>query len=468
MSPPSDSRPSDAGRPAPRLVLPAALGALSNLSATSEGSQARRAELDRPAEPILLFPAHRGRLLLPAVYASVVSTNEAPLESTGRITASDLDWQTWFAARNARGTEPFMRELAYPGPGFQHDDRHFAGVGRGLGANVLAYCIERGKPLPGRFATLGTDFYDAVGFRHDAHRFRDAKPPSVPETLIDYRHFAESAHFDPFERNVAEILTAATAHHESERARAKWHERLAAAVKAGAVTREEAPVIVMLCKLISVVDQSEILSTARSFYESYVRRSVLVAEWGERDDEPLADIEPARSADMCGPEFYDSIGSPEWHAEPWAEQIQWLVSEGAIDASALQAFELPEVETIRDRIPTEGPGYRAIYAGSNAVFDAFNADGTLTHEALIEIGTRATGENLIERGNARLVQMPDGDPEREGFALLLDAMARENTNPLSEVRLPMQVSLAALLGDEAVMPVSYELWQAAERANMGD
>lgn len=451
-SPPDGPLPSDAGKPAQRSVIRAVLGALSDLSATSAGSRARRAELARPEEPIPFIPTRGGRLLLPAAYASPVSMTKAPLESTGRITTSDLDWKTWFAARDARGTERFMCEIAYPGPGFQHDDRHFAGVGRGLGANVMAYCDERRKPLPGRFETLDIDFYDAVGFRHDAHRFRDAKPPSVPETLRDYSHFAESAHFDPFEHSVAEILTAATAHHESERARAKWHERLAAAVKAGEVSREEAPAIVMLCKLIAVVDQCEIVATARSFYESYVRRSVLMAEWGERDDKPIAGIEPAQSAHMCGPEFYDSIGSPAWHAEPWAGQIQWLATEGVIDAAALrEEFKLPDVETIRDRIPTEGPGYRAIYAGSVAVFDAFNVDSTLTHEALLEIGTLATEANLIERGRARLVQMPAGDTHRTGLAMLLGAMARENANPLSEARLRMQVLMADLLGDEAVM-----------------
>lgn len=207
----------------------------------------------------------RGSMALPSTYASFASITYPPLEPTGRKTTTPHDWATWFPPQGARGTQYLMDLFNYKGPGFQHDDRHFAGVGRGLGANVRAYNDEHGA-LPGRLASLSDDFYCAVGFRHDAHRFRDiATPPFVPATLNDYEHLARSAYFDAFEYAVAKVLTAATAHHPLEREGAKWHEMLAEAVAEGQIKRDEAAAIVMLCKMMAVVDQAEIVCTARSF-----------------------------------------------------------------------------------------------------------------------------------------------------------------------------------------------------------
>lgn len=345
--------------------------------------------------------------------------------------------------------------MGYEGPGFQHDAQHCAGVGRAAGANFLAYCAALGEPFPGRLASLGLDFYEAVGYRHDWNVGSDRKPPFVPHTLQRYGHAARNAHFDPFELRVAKIFTAGTAHHASERERAKWYEMLGDAVKAGDVSREEAAAMVMQCQMFAVVDQNEIVCTARSFHESYVRRSLLVGEWGERDDEPLAKIEPATSAQMCSLEYYDDIGSAAWHKRFWDEGIQYLLREDLVDRPTLARFKLPDVQTIRDRIPTEGPGYRAIYAGSIAVVEAFDADRTLTHGQLIEIGTRATDADLIGRGTERLARMSAEDPRRDELALLLEAMKCVDANPLSPGRLHMQVSMADMLGDEAIMTVEY-------------
>ena len=412
-----------------------------------------------------LYPASGGRLPLPAAYTSKISLSQAPLESTGRPTTSNAHWTTGFAARAPECAGLFMREIRYRGPGFQHDPRHYSGVGRGVAANLWAYCRARGKPFPGRLGSVGLDFYEAVGYRHDWNFDSDRKPPFVPNTLRDYDdQAAVNAHFDSFELLAAKIKTAATAHHASERAGAKWYEMLGEAVEKGKVTREEATAMVMQCQMYAVVDQSEILCTARSFHESYARLSLLVAEWGERDDEPRATIAPAMSAMMCDTEFYDDVGSPEWHEKFFAEGIAYLSTRGLIDPEALEReFKLPDVQTIRDRIPTEGPGFQAMYAGNIAVFDAFEADPTLTHEQLIEIGTRAVDANLIARGAERLAQISAEEPHRaEGIALLLEAMKHADEDPLSKTRLQMQVSMAAMLGDEAVMPINYEDWMAGE------
>ena len=195
-----------------------------------------------------------------------------------------------------------------------------------------------------------------------------------------------------------------------------------------------------------------------------MRLSLLVAEWGERDDEPLAKIEPERSAGMCSPDYYDDVGSADWHARFWDEGVEYLSKKGLIDKQALEdEFPLPDVQTIRNRVPTEGPGFRAIYAGSVAAFEAFEADPTLTHEQLIEIGTRAVDADLILRGTERLAQISAEEPHRaRGLALLLDAMKRDERGPLSKTRLHMQVSMAAMLEDEAVMPISFDDWMAGE------
>ncbi|MET3234393.1 UNVERIFIED_ORG: hypothetical protein ABIC54_006615 [Burkholderia sp. 1263] len=181
-------------------------------------------------------------------YASPISLDRPPVEPiTGRPTATVKDWRSWFPAQGAGGTAEFLAGLQRDSgevPGFQHDERHFAGVGRGLAANVKAYVDEHG-PLPGRLAGLDEDFYCAVRFTHDAHRLRErGTPPFVGATLKDYKHLSDSAGFNRFERKIAEILTAATAHSPAERAEVKWHEMLADAVNEGIVTREEAPAVV--------------------------------------------------------------------------------------------------------------------------------------------------------------------------------------------------------------------------------
>ena len=455
--------------PESRVARGAWLSALPHFRGTSKGALARRAELGKPVR-FHLYPTSGDRLPLPAAYASRISLSRAPLESTGRPTTDDAHWATGFAARAPACAGLFKREVEYQGPGFQHDPQHFAGVGRGVGANLWAFCRARGKRFPGRLGTVGLDFYEAVGYRHDWNFGSDRKPPSVPNTLRDYdKQAARNAHFDSFELLAAKIKTAATAHHVSERAQAKWYKMLGDAVEEGEVSREEATAMVMQCQMYAVVDQSEILCTARSFHESYARLSLLMAEWGERDDEPLAKIEPAKSASMCKSDFYDDVGSPDWHERFFAEGIAYLSDRELIDKKTLEKeFKLPDVQTIRDRIPTEGPGFRAIYAGSVAVFDAFEADQTLTHEQLIEIGTRAVDANLIQRGTERLAQISAEKPHHAaGLALLLDAMKRFDGDPLSKTRLQMQVSMATMLGDEAVMPVSYEAWMAAEAVSAG-
>ncbi|NRO97770.1 hypothetical protein GWC77_17755 [Paraburkholderia sp. NMBU_R16] len=459
--PPGDTASKEVIKPGSPAGRPAALSELPHFRGMSQGALARRAQLTGPVR-IDLFPASGGRPPLPAAYASKVSLSRAPLESTGRKTTGDAHWATGFAARAPECAASFMSDVRYEGPGFQHDPQHYAGVGRGAGANFLAYCAALGEPFPGRLGRLGLDFYEAVGYRHDWNVGSDRKPPFLPHTLQHYEHAARNAHFDPFERLVAKIYTAATAHHESERVRAKWYKLLGDAVKAGDVNREEAAAMLLQCQMFAVVDQNEILATARSFHQSYVRLSLLVGEWGERDDTPLARIDPATSAQMCGPEYYDDIGSAAWHARFWDEGIQYLLKDKLVDEPTLAKFKLPDVQTIRDRIPTEGPGYRAIYAGNIAVFNAFEADATLTHEQLIEIGTRAVDANLIGRGTERLAQMSPEDPQREGLVLLLEAMQRADAEPLSEARLQMQVSMAAMLGDEAIMPVKYEDWVGKE------
>ncbi|CAN7496884.1 hypothetical protein LJR230_003317 [Trinickia sp. LjRoot230] len=394
----------------------------------------------------------RGSMALPSTYASFASITYPPLEPTGRKTTTPHDWATWFPPQGARGTQYLMDLFNYKGPGFQHDDRHFAGVGRGLGANVRAYNDEHGA-LPGRLASLSDDFYCAVGFRHDAHRFRDiATPPFVPATLNDYEHLARSAYFDAFEYAVAKVLTAATAHHPLEREGAKWHEMLAEAVAEGQIKRDEAAAIVMLCKMMAVVDQAEIVCTARSFLERYIRTSLLSAEHAERDRTPLADIAPARSADMVAPDFYLSIGNADWHA-PWLAQTQWLREQGAIDDTE---WPLPKIGAIFDRYPTQGPGHRAMMAGGNAAYEAFEANNGLTHLALVEIGARAASVNLMERGRARLADSALGEHDRAGLALLIGAMERGLADPLTQAHRRMQVSMAAMIGDEAIMPIDYE------------
>jgi len=425
---------------------------------------ARRAELASPIR-MRLFPASGGRAPLPAAYASDISLWRAPLESTCRKTTDDAHWSTGFAVEAPACSASFMHEVRYTGPGFQHDPQHYAGVGRGVGANLWLYCRERGKPFPGRLGSVGLDFYEAVGFRHDWNCGSRRKPPFVPRTLRDYDDQASvNAHFDSFELLAAKIKTAGTAHHVAERAGAKWYKMLGDAVERGKVTREEATAMVMQCQMYAIVDQSEILCTARSFHESYVRLSLLVAEWGERDDEPLGKIEPERSAGMCSPDYYDDVGSADWHARFWDEGVEYLSKKGLIDKQMLEdEFPLPDIQTIRDRVPTEGPGFRAIYAGSVAVFDAFAADRTLTHEQLIEIGTRAVDADLIFRGTERLARISAEEPHRAmGLALLLDAMKRYEGEPLSKPRLQMQVSMAAMLEDEAVMPISFDDWMAGE------
>jgi len=454
--PADDAASKEVIKPGSPAVRPAALSELPHFRGTSQGALARRAELTGPVR-FDLFPASGGRPPLPAAYASKVSLSRAPLESTGRKTTDDAHWATGFAARAPECAASFRSEVGYEGPGFQHDAQHCAGVGRAAGANFLAYCAALGEPFPGRLANLGLDFYEAVGYRHDWNVGSDRKPPFVPHTLQRYEHAARNAHFDPFELRVAKIFTAGTAHHASERERAKWYEMLGDAVKADDVSREEAAAMVMQCQMFAVVDQNEIVCTARSFHESYVRRSLLVGEWGERDDEPLAKIEPATSAQMCSLEYYDDIGSAAWHKRFWDEGIQYLLRENLVDRPTLAKFKLPDVQAIRDRIPTEGPGYRAIYAGSIAVVEAFDADRSLTHGQLIEIGTRAADANLIGRGTERLARMSAEDPQRDELALLLEAMKRVDANPLSQARLHMQVSMADMLGDEAIMTVEYAL-----------
>lgn len=439
-------------KPRSRAVHPVSLSELPHFRPTSKGAIARRAELAKPVR-MRLLPATGGQPPWPLPYALGPLT-KAPLESTGRPTTSDEHWATGFARRAPACAASFVREVGYRGPGFQHDAQHYSGVGRGLGANLYAFCHDLGEPFPGRLGRTGLDFYEAVGYRHDWNYGSDSKPPFVPKTLRDYREqAARNAHFDPFEFAVAKILTAGTAHHESERALAKWYVMLGDAVEQGELNWYEATALVMQCQMLAVVDQSEILCTATSFHEAYCRLSLLPGEWGEHDGEPLDQIEPAISAAMCSPAFYDDVGSAAWHAKYWREGVKDLSKKGRIDRPLLKnKFKLPPVQTIRDRIPTRGPGYRAIYAGCVAVSNAFAADPTLTHGQLIEIGTDAVDANLIRRGAERLAQISAEDPDGAmGLALRLNAMKRTGGGYLSTQRLQMQVSMAAMLGDEAVM-----------------